>query len=71
MGTKTYKHCSSTNNLNLSFKDRPWFLSRLGYWDDSVSLILDGGMAFTGDLPGQNWGADPMCFRRLNFDPPI
>jgi len=61
MGTKAYKHCSSTNNLNLSFKDSRGFLSRLGYWEDSVSLILDwGGVAFKGDLPAPAWGDDPM-----------
>ncbi|MCX6673575.1 MAG: hypothetical protein NTY37_07335 [Methanothrix sp.] len=58
------------NNLNFSFKDRRgscrawawWARSsrRLVYWDDSVSLILDGGVAFAGNLSGRAWGADPM-----------
>jgi hypothetical protein len=28
--------------------------------DDRISLILDEGIAFTGDLPVQAWGVDPM-----------
>jgi ribonuclease/clavin/mitogillin len=58
-----------SDNLNLSFKDSRGFLSRLcidgeiiptpGHSDDSISLVLDEGIAFTGDLPGVNWGADP------------
>ena len=31
-----------------------------GHSDDSVSLILGEGTAFTGELPGPIWGADPM-----------
>lgn len=57
------------DNLNLRFKDSRAFLLRLGiegeiiptpgHSDDSISLILDGGIAFTGDLPGSNWEIDP------------
>jgi ribonuclease/clavin/mitogillin len=61
---------SFSDNLNLSFKDSRAFLSRLakkgeiiptpGHSEDSISLVLDEGMAFTGDLPGVNWRDDPM-----------
>ncbi len=57
-----------SDNLNLRFKDSRTFLQRLGiggeiiptpgHSDDSISLILDEGIAFTGDLPGSNWGLD-------------
>lgn len=57
-------------NLNLSFLDSRAFLLHLGiegeiihtpgHTDDSISLILDEGIAFTGDLPGPTWGGDPM-----------
>lgn len=57
-------------NLNLSFLDSRAFLLHLGiggeiihtpgHTDDSISLILDEGIAFTGDLPGPTWGEDPM-----------
>lgn len=65
-----YLEITLSDNLNLSFKDSRGFLSRLGmegeiiatpgHSDDSISLILDEGIAFTGDLPGPNWGEDPM-----------
>lgn len=68
--TNPYLEITLHDNLNLSFKDSRGFLSRLGiegeiiptpgHSDDSVSLILDEGIAFTGDLPGPNWGEDPM-----------
>ena len=58
------------DNLDLSFIDSRAFLSHLGiegeiihtpgHTDDSISLILDEGIAFTGDLPGQTWGEDSM-----------
>lgn len=58
------------DNLNLSFLDSRAFLSHLGiegeiihapgHTADSISLILDEGIAFTGDLPGPTWGEDPM-----------
>ncbi len=64
-----YIEITLDDNLNLSFKDSRAFLRRLGidgeiiptpgHSDDSISLILDEGIAFTGDLPGPNWGADP------------
>ena len=31
-----------------------------GHSDESVCLIMDEGMAFTGDLPGRAWGAEPI-----------
>jgi len=59
---------SLNDNLNLSFKDSREFLLRLGiegeiiptpgHSDDSISLILDEGIAFTGDLPGLNWARE-------------
>jgi ribonuclease/clavin/mitogillin len=58
------------DNFNLSFLDSRAFLLHLGiegeiihtpgHTDDSISLILDEGIAFTGDLPGPTWGEDPM-----------
>lgn len=58
------------DNLNLSFKDSRAFLLHLdiegeiihtpGHSDDSVSLILDNGVAFTGDLPSSTWAEDPL-----------
>ena len=60
------------DNLNLSFKDSRALLLHLGiegeiihtpgHTDDSISLILDDGIAFTGDLPGPTWGED-QCTR--------
>jgi len=48
-------------NINLTFRDSRAFLARLGlegeiiptpgHSEDSVTLILDAGLAFTGDLP--------------------
>lgn len=65
-----YLEIALHDNLNLSFKDSRGFLSHLGmegeiiptpgHSDDSVSLILDEGIAFTGDLLVPNWGEDPM-----------
>jgi ribonuclease/clavin/mitogillin len=56
------------DNLNLSFKESRAFLLCLGidgeiihtpgHSDDSVSLILDEGIAFTGDLPGLAWAEE-------------
>lgn len=58
------------DNLNLSFKDSREFLLHLdiegeiihtpGHSDDSISLILDNGVAFTGDLPSSTWSEDPL-----------
>jgi endoribonuclease LACTB2 len=58
------------DNLNLCFQESRTFLLQLGirgeiihtlgHTDDSISLILDDGIAFTGDLPGPTWGEDPM-----------
>ena len=58
------------DNLNLTFKDSRAFLSHLGiegeiihtpgHTDDSISLILDEGIAFTGDLPGPTRGEDSL-----------
>lgn len=58
------------DNLNLSFKDSRAFLLHLdiegeiihtpGHSDDSISLILDTGIAFTGDLPSSTWAEDPL-----------
>lgn len=63
------------DNLNLSFKDSRAFLRRLGmngeiihtpgHSDDSVSLILDEGIAFTGDLPGSAWAKDLMSMHQV------
>jgi len=60
----------SINPIIRSFPDSLALLSRLGsegeivptpgHSDDSISLILNEGKAFTGDLLGRDWGADPM-----------
>jgi glyoxylase-like metal-dependent hydrolase (beta-lactamase superfamily II) len=65
-----YLEITLTDNFHLSFKDSREFLLRLGiggeiiptpgHSDDSISLILDGGIAFTGDLPDVAWAEDPM-----------
>ncbi|MFB3766643.1 MAG: MBL fold metallo-hydrolase [Methanotrichaceae archaeon] len=64
-----YIEITLDDNLNLRSKDSRKFLQGLdidgeiiptpGHSDDSISLVLDEGLAFTGDLPGPNWGADP------------
>jgi ribonuclease/clavin/mitogillin len=63
-----YLEITPDDNLNLNFKDSREFLLRLGirgeiihtpgHSDDSVSLILDEGIAFTGDLPGLAWARE-------------
>jgi ribonuclease/clavin/mitogillin len=63
-----YLEITLDDNLNLSFKDSRAFLLRLGiegeiictpgHSDDSISLILDEGIAFTGDLPGSTWARE-------------
>lgn len=57
-----FQEISLSDNINLSFKESRAFLLRLGidgeiihtpgHSDDGISLILDEGIAFTGDLPG-------------------
>lgn len=57
-----YQEISLSDNINLSFKESRAFLLRLdidceiihmpGHSDDGIRLILDEGIAFTGDLPG-------------------
>ncbi|HWQ20436.1 MAG TPA: MBL fold metallo-hydrolase [Methanotrichaceae archaeon] len=56
------------DNFSLKFKESREFLLNLGiegeiihtpgHSDDSISLILDEGIAFTGDLPGSAWAED-------------
>ena len=56
-----YIAITHNNNLLLTFQDSRTFLERLGiqgeilstpgHSDDSITLILDEGFAFTGDLP--------------------
>jgi glyoxylase-like metal-dependent hydrolase (beta-lactamase superfamily II) len=56
-----FVHTSPGNNLLITFAGSRAFLASLGlageiiptpgHSDDSVSLVLDGGSAFTGDLP--------------------
>ena len=57
-----YVEIDLDNNLNLKLNESRDFLSRIGikgviistpgHSDDSVTLILDDGSPFTGDLPG-------------------
>ncbi len=63
-----YLEITLDDNFNLSFKDSRAFLQRLGidgeiihtpgHSDDSISLVLDEGIAFTGDLPGLSWAGE-------------
>ena len=63
-----YIEITPDDNLILRFRDSRAFLRHFGidgqiiptpgHSDDSISLILDEGIAFIGDLPGLNWGAD-------------
>lgn len=63
-----YLEISLDDNLNLSFKDSRAFLQRLciegeiintpGHSEDSISLVLDEGSAFTGDLHGLSWAGE-------------
>lgn len=63
-----YLEITLDDNLNLKFEDSRAFLLRLGiegeiihtsgHSDDSISLILDEGIAFTGDLPGSTWAGE-------------
>ncbi len=63
-----YLKITLDDNLNLSFKDSRAFLQHLGiegeiihtpgHSDDSISLVLDEGIAFTGDLPGLAWARE-------------
>ena len=57
----SYKEIRENDNYNLKFKDSRKFLASLGvageiiatpgHSEDSITLILDEGSAFTGDLP--------------------
>lgn len=65
-----FQDITLNDNINLSFKDSRAFLLHLdiegeiihtpGHSDDSISLILDNGIAFTGDLPSSTWAEDPL-----------
>jgi glyoxylase-like metal-dependent hydrolase (beta-lactamase superfamily II) len=59
-----YHEITTDDNLDLSFKDSRAFLKTLfidgeiiptpGHGPDHVTLVLDKGIAFTGDLPPEN-----------------
>lgn len=63
-----YREIKAEANLELAFKDSRAFLKTLGldgeiiaapgHGPDHVTLVLDGGIAFTGDLPPEN-GSPP------------
>lgn len=65
-----FQDITLNENINLSFKDSRAFLLHLdiegeiihtpGHSDDSISLILDNGIAFAGDLPSSTWAEDPL-----------
>ncbi len=67
-GIPSFVHVSPENNTLLKFQDSRRFLTSLdlageiiptpGHSDDSVTLILDDGSAFTGDLPPRFLVAD-------------
>ena len=69
-----YHEISAQGNLELAFKDSRSFLRTLGlegeiiptpgHGPDHVTLVLDEGIAFTGDLPPENASApDSDAFR--------
>jgi Zn-dependent hydrolases, including glyoxylases len=59
-----YREIRADGNLDLAFKDSRAFLKTLGldgeviptpgHGPDHVTLVLDAGIAFTGDLPPEN-----------------
>jgi endoribonuclease LACTB2 len=61
---QVYHEITSEDNLDLAFKDSLAFLKTLGidgeiipthgHGPDHVTLVLDEGIAFTGDLPPEN-----------------
>lgn len=69
---------SSEKNINLSFAESRPFLTSLGlqgeiiptpgHSDDSVTLILDEGFAFTGDLPPRFIVPDEDVTTRQSWD---
>ncbi len=68
-----YLEIAPDDNLNLSFKDSRAFLQlsgiegeiiqTQGHSDDSISLVLDEGIAFTGDLPGLAWAGEDSIYQ--------
>jgi endoribonuclease LACTB2 len=71
--TKTqdgYTEITTHDNVTISFRDSRTLLERIGisgeilhtpgHSDDSVSLLLDDGSAFTGDLPPEEQADDPV-----------
>jgi ribonuclease/clavin/mitogillin len=70
---QNYVEIDLKDNINLSLADSRAFLARLGiegeiistpgHSDDSVSLVLDEGIAFTGDFapPISDDPQDPIC----------
>jgi ribonuclease/clavin/mitogillin len=77
-GIPSFVHISAENNNLLKFKDSRRFLSSLdlageiiptpGHSDDSVTLILDDGSAFTGDLPPRFLIADNDTVTKASWD---
>ena len=69
---------SPANNILLKFADSRQFLASLGlsgeiiptpgHSDDSITLILDEGFAFTGDLPPRFIVADDDAITRASWD---
>jgi|WetSurMetagenome_2_1015567.scaffolds.fasta_scaffold157732_2 endoribonuclease LACTB2 len=63
-----YRDIRLQDALRLALKDSRAFLKTIGiegevlstpgHSDDSVTLVLDEGAAFTGDLPGLGWAHD-------------
>ena len=61
---KVFHEIKNEDNVELSFKDSRSFVKSLGmdgeivptigHCEDHVSLVLDEGIAFTGDLPPEN-----------------
>lgn len=67
--TDLFADITTDDNVNISFADSRQTLDRIGipgeivptpgHSDDSVSLVLDNGSAFTGDLTSPDRAAEP------------
>jgi endoribonuclease LACTB2 len=73
-----FVHVSGENNILLKFSESRQFLASLGlsgeilatpgHSDDSVTLILDEGFAFTGDLPPRFIVAEDDALAQASWD---
>ncbi len=76
--TKGFVRVSANHNLFVKFSESRLFLASIGlqgeiistpgHSDDSISLILDNGFVFTGDLPPRFMVADTDKVTRSSWD---